>query len=173
MSAHTTDDHLNHERLATIKLANVGAGPSSLSLSDLAIDEDTDAIVLLCQRDYHCRQCRQQVKDVAARYDEFESVNAVVVSVLPEPAERARQWQDSYDLPFPLLADPQTEVGDTADQPTRFGRLGQTFDLVGRMPEAIVFNTTDGDLNPVFVHRGTSPGDRPSVNTLLEQVRGM
>lgn len=171
MSEQRAGEHLHSDTIGAIELENVGAGSSPITLDRLAASDDVRAIVLLLQRDYHCRQCRQQVQEVAARYDEFEAANAIAVSMLPEPADRARKWQDSYDLPFPLLADPQAEVGDSVDQPTRFGRLGQAFDLVGRMPEAIVFETTDDDLDAVFVHRGTSPGDRPSIDELLEQVR--
>jgi peroxiredoxin Q/BCP len=173
MSDQRSDEQLHGDAMATIERENVGTGSSPISLGRLAARDDIEAIVLLLQRDYHCRQCRQQVQDVAARYDEFQAENAVVVSVLPEPADRARNWQDSYDLPFPLLADPQAEVGESVDQPTRFGRLGQAFDLVGRMPEAIVFDTTDNDLEAVFIHKGTSPGDRPSIEELLEYVQSV
>lgn len=173
MSDYQSDGQIHGDTLDTIELDNVGAGSSPLSFRKLAVSEDTDAIVLLLQRDYHCRQCRQQVQDVAARYDEFEGANAVAVSVLPEPADRARKWQDTYELPFPLLADPQTEVGESVDQPTRFGLLGQAFDLVGRMPESVVFDTTDDDFDAVFVHQGTRPGDRPSIDDLIEHVQSV
>lgn len=111
------------------------------------------------------------MQTIAARYDEFKAESAAVVSVLPKPVERAQRWQDMYTLPFPLLADPAKEVGAQYDQPTRFGVLGELHDLIGRMPEAVILDTRDGALRPAYVHKGSLPGDRPSVDDLLEQVR--
>ena len=153
------------------ELPNVGSGPDPLVLSELAAREDVDTIILLFQREYHCCNCRRQVQTIAAGYDEFQAENAVVVSVLPESVERAQRWQDMYTLPFPLLADPAKEVGPQYGQPTRFGVLGELHDLIGRMPEAVILDTRDGALQLVYVHKGSLPGDRPSVDDLLEQVR--
>ena len=151
-------------------LPNVGTGPDELSLSTLARREDVGAIVLLLQRDYYCPKCRQQVQDVATRYDEFTAAGAEVVSVVPDVAEKVQTWQDSYDLPYPLLADDGTTLGDAYDQPTRFGALGKLHDMVGRMPEAVVLDTRDGTLKTAFVYEGTSPSDRPSIDQLLAEV---
>lgn len=153
------------------ELPNVGSGPDPLVLSELAAREDVDTIILLFQRDYHCRNCRRQVQTIGERYDEFQAANAVVVSVVPEPVEQARRWQDMYTLPFPLLADPAKEIGAQYGQPTRFGVLGELHDLIGRMPEAVILDTRDGALRPIYVHKGSLPGDRPSVDDLLDQVR--
>ncbi|WP_336037238.1 redoxin domain-containing protein [Halobacterium yunchengense] len=153
------------------ELENVGAGESPFRLADALADDDVDAVVVLLQRDYHCRNCRQQVQDVAERYDEFAAAGAVVVSVLPEPADRAADWQDAYDLPYPLLADPEKAVSDDLDQPTRFGFLGGLHDLVGRMPEALVVDVTGDEPAVPFVHEGSSPADRPSIDELLSAAR--
>lgn len=152
------------------ELPNVATGPDPLELSDVAAEDDVDAVVLLFQRDYHCVKCRDQVQSVAARYDEFEAADAEVVSVLPEPADRAAEWQDRYELPFPLLADPSTNVADEFDQPTRFGALGSLHDLVGRMPLAVVFDVRDGEPTVEAIHEGSTPGDRPTVDDLLTAV---
>lgn len=149
------------------ELPNVGAGPDPLSLTDLA--GEVDAVVLLFQRDYYCTNCRRQVQDVADRYDEFEERNAEVVSVLPEPPDRARNWQEQYGLPYPLLADADKAVSDQYDQPTRFGVLGRLHDLIGRMPEAVVLDTRDG-IEVFEVYRGSSPADRPSIDDLLATI---
>lgn len=152
------------------ELPNAGAGPDPLSLSALAGDDAVDVVVLLFQRDHYCGNCRRQVRAVADRYGEFESLGAEVVSVLPEPRERAESWQSSYDLPFPLLADPATEVSDGYGQPVRFGVLGRLHDLVGRMPETVVLDVRGADAETVHVHRGDSPSDRPDVPELLDLV---
>jgi len=153
------------------ELANVAAGPDPFSLAAVADDPDVDALVLLFQRDYHCGNCRKQVKAIAERYDEFEALNATVVSILPEPAERARSWQESYDLPFPLLADPTTDVSDAYDQPVRFGILGSLHDLVGRMPVAMVLDTRSGEPVVDYTYEGRMPADRPEIDDLLAELR--
>jgi peroxiredoxin Q/BCP len=155
------------------ELPNVGAGPDPFSLSAAAADPDTDAVILLFQRDYHCGNCRKQVQAIADRYDEFEALNAVVVSILPEPVERAGEWQDSYGLPFALLADPDTDVSDAYDQPVRFGVLGSLHDLVGRMPVAMVLDARSGEPVVAYTYEGRMPADRPDIDDLLDEVRAV
>lgn len=151
--------------LEGLELPNAGPGPDPLSLSNLAADHDF--VVLLLQRDHFCGNCREQVQAVAERYDEFERRNAEVVSVLPEPRDRAGDWVERYDLPYPLLADADAAAGDRFDQPVRFGFLGQLHDLVGRMPEAVVVDARGDEPRVAAVYRGTTPTDRPSVDDLL------
>lgn len=157
--------------LSEFELNNAGAGPSVFRLTDVLSDDEIDALVLLLQRDYHCRKCRDQVQEVAGRYDEFEAENALVVSILPVPQDRVRRWQQMYELPFPLLADPGKSLGDELEQPTRFGVLGNLHDVIGRMPEALVVDVQDDDPTVTYVHKGASPTDRPSIDELLEAVR--
>lgn len=164
---------MSAEDVPEFELPNAGAGPDRLALDDLAGDPDADAVVLLFHRDHYCGNCRKQVQAVADRYDEFEAAGAEVASVLPEPVERAESWQERYDLPFPLLADPSKDVADAYDQPTRFGRLGDLHDLLGRMPETVVLDVRDGDPEVAHVHRGSSPADRPDVNELLAMLRDL
>lgn len=152
------------------ELENVAAGPNMFAFSEAASDPGTDTIVLLFQRDYHCRDCRQQVQEIAERYGDFEEVNASVVAILPEPADHAAEWHRQYDLPFPLLADPSKAVSETYDQPTRFGPLGSLHDLIGRMPLAVVFGVTDSEPTVMNTYEGKTPSDRPSINDLLVDV---
>ena len=153
------------------ELPNASAGPDPFSLSSAAADAGTEAVVLLFQRDHHCGNCRKQVQAIADRYDEFEALNAAVVSILPEPVERASEWQDSYDLPFALLADPDTDVSDAYDQPVRFGVLGSLHDLVGRMPVAMVLDTRSGEPAVAYTYEGRRPADRPEIDDLLDEIR--
>ena len=152
------------------ELPNVASGPDPYRPADRAADPDVDSVVLLFHREYYCGNCREQVQAVAQRYDEFLARNAEVASVLPESAARAAGWQDSYDLPFPLLADESKAVGDDYDQPTRFGALGSLHDLVGRMPEAVVVDVRGDEPTVAFTHRGSSPTDRPSIDDLLAEL---
>jgi len=156
--------------VADFELPNVSTGPEQYRLSERAADTDLRAVVLLFQRDYHCGKCRKQVQAVADRYDEFTDRQVEVVSVLPEPASQTAKWHESYDLPYPLLADESKQVSDDFDQPTRFGALGSLHDLVGRMPEAVVLDVRSGDPNVHHVHKGSGPSDRPSIDDLLDII---
>lgn len=151
-------------------LPNAGAGPDPYRLSERAADPDLDFVVVLFQRDYYCGNCRNQVQAVKDRYGEFEERRAEVVSVLPEPRDRAASWQSSYDLPYPLLADESKAVGDRYDQPSRFGFLGELHDLVGRMPETVILDVRGDEPTVAYTHRGSAPSDRPSVDDILGEL---
>ncbi|MDY7081079.1 MAG: redoxin domain-containing protein, partial [Halobacteria archaeon] len=113
---------------------------------------------------------RSQTQEVAEKYGGFEDRNAEVVVVLPNSVEKAEKWHEKYDLPFPLLADSSKDVVDEYDQPVRFGALGSLHDMIGRMPQVVVFDTRDGELETEYVHKGSSYGDRPSTDELIEIV---
>jgi len=150
------------------ELPNVGPGPDPLSLETIV--SSVDFALLLLLRDYHCPQCKAQVRRMAEAADSFAQLDAAVVPILPEPRDRAAEWQARFDLPFPLLADPGKAVAEAYDQPTRFGALGSLHDLIGRMPETVVLDTRDGEASVVATYEGDTPADRPAVETLLDDV---
>jgi peroxiredoxin Q/BCP len=146
-------------------LPNVGPGSDPCSLSDLAGEHDF--VVVYLQRDHLCTNCRKQVQAVGDRYEEFRERGAEVVSVVPEPREKVQSWQDNYDLPYPLLADPEASAGGTFDQPVRFGFLGDLSDFLGRMPEVVVVDGRGETPEVAWSHSGRSTFDRPSVGDVL------
>jgi peroxiredoxin Q/BCP len=150
------------------ELPNVSTNPDPLPLPALAVRNDF--VLLLLQRDYHCGNCRKQVQVFADWYDEFRERGVEVVSIVPEPRERVADWQDSYDLPFPLLADPETTVGDEYDQPIRFGLLGNLIDLLGRMPKAVLLDCRGDEPTVVYTHEGSSTWDRPELDELFAEI---
>jgi peroxiredoxin Q/BCP len=152
-------------RAPDFELPNVATGPDPYRLSERLAA--VDGVLLLFQRDDRCTNCRAQVRAVAERYDAFRERGVEVASILPEPVETAREWQSSYDLPYPLLADPEAATGDDYDQPVRFGVLGSLSDFLGRMPAAILI---DADREVVYERRGRSTFDRPDVDDLLAAV---
>ncbi len=153
-----------------ITLENVGVGPSPYRLADRTGVPELDWLVVLFQRDRYCRNCRRQVRAIADRYEEFTHRGAEVVSVLPEPTAVATRWQDVHDLPFPLLADPGGEIGEQLGQPVRFGRFGERFDLLGRMPLALLFDVRFDQAVIAYSHEGRQPSDRPDVDELLREI---
>ncbi len=149
-------------------LPNVGVGPDPFSLS--ALPDDVSFVVLFFQRDHYCTNCRTQVKRLADRVEEFRERGAEVVSIVPEPVDRVAAWQEQYDLPYPLLADPEADAGDAYDQPVRFGALGRLSDFFGRMPEVVVVDRRSADPTIAYVHRGSSTFDRPAVDEILDEI---
>lgn len=150
----------------SVELPNGGVGPDPLRVDQL----DAEFVVLLFQRDHLCSKCRTQVEQIAARYDEFRERNSVVVSVLPEPKERAAEWATNYDLPFPVVADPDNRVAERFGQPVRFGFLGELHDLLGRMPLAIMIDLRASEPRLVYSHVGNSPSDRPTIEGLILEL---
>ena len=148
-------------------LPNAAAGPDPFSVDDLP--PEIRFVVLFFQRDHYCTNCRDQVQAVADRIEAFRARSAEPVSVVPEPLDRVEQWQAEYDLPYPLLADPDAAVGDAYDQPVRFGLLGSLSDFLGRMPQIVVLDRGGDGSGPeiVYTYSSNSTFDRPSIDELL------
>lgn len=157
-----------NDETADFSLPNVGPGPDPFSLA--SFPEEVAFVVLFLQRDHHCTNCRAQVQSLAERIDEFRDRDAEVVSIVPEPVERVEEWQSRYDLPYPLLADPDATVGETYDQPVRFGVLGDLSDFLGRMPEVVIVDRRADPPEIGFVHKGRSTFDRPELDELLAEL---
>ena len=149
-------------------LTNVAAGPDPFSLA--ALPDSVEFAVLFFQRDHYCTNCRKQVQQLAERIDDFHEHDAEVVSIVPEPLMRVESWQDSYDLPFPLLADPDIEAGEAYDQPVRFGILGRFSDFFGRMPEIVIVDRRGAEPEIAWVHKGSSTFDRPDIDEILAEL---
>jgi peroxiredoxin Q/BCP len=150
----------------SFELPNVGPGPDPFSLADVS----ADFLVLFFQRDYYCTNCRAQVQTLADRYEEFRARDAEVASILPESVEQTREWQSQYDLPYPLLADPDAAVGDQYDQPVRFGPLGKLSDFFGRMPEVVLLDLRGDRPEIAYSYRSKSTFDRPEVDEVLAEL---
>lgn len=150
------------------ELPNVGPGPDPCSLADLTADHDF--VVCYFHRDYHCTKCREQVTNVAKRYEGFAARDAAVVSVLPEPRDAAETWQERYDLPYPLLADPEATTGSAYGQPVRFGFLGDWSDFLGRMPTVVVVDARPRLPEIAWTYSGRSTWDRPKTADVLAAI---
>lgn len=155
-------------QLTDFSLPNVAEGPDPFSLS--ALPDDIDFVVLFFQRDHYCTNCRKQVQQLAEHVEAFHQRDAQIVSIVPEPVERVEEWQSSYDLPYPLLADPEAEVGEAYDQPVRFGLLGKFSDFFGRMPEVVIVDRRETPPEIGYVHKGRSTFDRPNIDDLLDEL---
>lgn len=155
-------------QLTEFSLPNVAAGADPFSLS--SVGDDVDFVVLFFQRDHYCTNCRKQVQQLADHVGAFRERSAEIVSIVPEPVEKVEAWQESYDLPYPLLADSDAEVGEAYDQPVRFGLLGRFSDFFGRMPEVVIVDRRAEPPEIAYVHQGRSTFDRPNSKELLDEL---
>lgn len=146
-------------------LPNVGAGADPFTLSDC----DADLALVLIHRHYLCGNCRGQVKDVTAQYGEFVDRDTEVVSVVPTSEDKAAEWADTHDVPYPLLSDPEKSVGSQYGQPVKFGFLGRRFELLGRMPQVALLDLRR-EPELLWESVGRHPADRPDVEDLVDEI---
>ncbi len=149
------------------ELRNAGVGPDPLSLSK--VSDTVDFAIVLLLRDYHCPKCRAQIQRVAEKAEKLDRRDTAVIPILPNSYEKAADWQETYNIPFPLLADPSKDVSDEYNQRRRFGVLGELHDVIGLMPKSLVLDLRD-EPRIVETHQGKTPGDRPELETLLGSV---
>jgi len=146
-------------------LPNAGPGPDPFTLTDC----EADLAVLLFHRHYLCGNCRKQVTAVTERYGEFAERDVEVVSILPATEAKAAEWADDHGVSYPLVADPEKAVAEQYDQPVKWGIVGRTFELLGRMPQVAVIDLRR-EPELLWIYGGKSPVDRPEVDDLLAEV---
>ncbi|MDY0406883.1 thioredoxin-dependent thiol peroxidase [Virgibacillus sp. 179-BFC.A HS] len=56
--------------------------------------------------------CTTEACDFRDHHESFQDVNAVILGVSPDPANRHQTFIDKHDLPFMLLADEDHEVAE-------------------------------------------------------------
>ena len=147
---------------------NVGAGPDPCSLSALA--REYDFLALYFMRDHECPACRKQVQRTRDRVDGFRARDAVAVPVLPHARETARAWQEEFEVPFPLLADPDSTVADGYGQPVRLAFASDLAGVFGRIPTVSVVDARGPDPRVVWTDTGKALGDRPTTGEVLAAV---
>lgn len=148
--------------------ANVGAGPDPCSLSALA--REYAFVALYFMRDHECSACRTQVRRTRDRLDGFRARDAVPVAVLPRDRETARDWQEEFELPFPLLADADSTVASEYDQPVRLAFASDWADVFGRIPKVSVVDARGPDPRIVWTYTGKVVEDRPTTNEVVQAV---
>jgi len=140
------------------ELRNVGDGPSVVDAATLGGERDDVLAVLLGS--HYCPTSRELVKRLAAGHARFRDRATAVAVVLPDVRERASLWDEQYDLPFPLLADPGEDGFDALD--------GLETD-VPELPGVALLERTDGG-RLGLVDSWAVSGESPSVETLLDRL---
>ena len=77
--------------------------------------------------------CTAEACEIRDRHEEIEAANATVVGISPQGASTHRRFKDQYNLPFPLLEDPDKKVirAFGVDGPLGFGVRRVTY-LIGQ-----------------------------------------
>lgn len=159
------------QRAPAFELPNVGPGPDPCSLATLAGNESF--VVLLFHHDADCHDCRSQAKRAGERYSALRASDAVAVSVLPESRERAEEWQERFELPHPLLVDPEASAGDDYGQPARLQFLGEWVPIFGRLPAVAIVDARGSEPEIVWTYRGKSSWDHASMTTVLDALNDL
>lgn len=158
---------MDFESLRT-EFPNVAAGPKTVSVADLGTE--SAFVVLLLMQSPGSGTCRQQAREIAAEYDEFQRRNATVASIVPGSAPKVRSWRRLVDPPFPVLADREAALAEEFYQRTRYGRLGRFVSSIGRVPMTVVLDYRDEEPSIEYTYEGATSFDRPSVHELLAAI---
>ena len=171
---------------------------SDIDLSDVIVNDVTGAPVRLGDlvvrptvvdlvRYYGCAPCRQQLMALGARYEAIANNGGDVIGIGPRAAYQARLLVDRRHIPFPLLLDPEHQVGRAVG----LGRqplLRWIFDLrawgrwlmgllragqglvTGGWWEVPAILVLDGNCRVRWSHLGRSMGDYPPITEILAQL---
>jgi peroxiredoxin len=69
-------------------------------------------LVLIFFRSAECRRCRQLLREIAARYGEYEQMETEVLVIAADEVGRLSQLAQDLALPFPVLTDSDGKVTD-------------------------------------------------------------
>ena len=97
------------------------------------------------------------------QYEVLQKTGAEVVAVAVASAAAVEEWQQGANAAFPVLADPEHRVSDS------YG----VYDLLGNGSAAPAAFVIDSDGHVVWSHVGQHIGDRPNLQTILEQLRDL
>lgn len=71
--------------------------------------------------------CTTQACDFRDNYEAFQSLDAVIIGVSPDPITRHQKFVDKYELPFFLLADEDHKVAEAYDVWTLKKNFGKEY----------------------------------------------
>lgn len=71
---------------------------------------DKSNVVVFFIRETTCSQCRTHVAHLGQMYQQFLEANTNVIVILGEGMDKAKQYAEGINLPFPILCDPDRAV---------------------------------------------------------------
>lgn len=103
---------------------------------------------LVFMRHAGCIFCREQVKDLRDRAEALDRAGLSVVVITPDRPSRARKFADDYNVPFPVLTDPQRNAYRA------YGLMDGSFGQL--VNPRIVARGAKATMNGIFLSRPTS-----------------
>lgn len=67
-------------------------------------------VIVFFIRETTCAQCRTHATQLGRMYEQFREAGAEIIVILGEDVEKARDYAEGINLPFPILADPNRDV---------------------------------------------------------------
>ena len=75
-------------------------------------------------------QCRSHVSQLAKLYEQFRDAGAEIVVILGDTLEKAKEYVNTLNLPFPVLSDPNREVYHLYELEKYFKLIQRTASIV-------------------------------------------
>ncbi len=104
--------------------------------------------------------CTKQLCDYRDNLDVFSELGVQVLAVNPEPLSSHEKFADAFDLPFPLLSDPERKVCDAFGASGLFGMTKRSLFLIRgdgkvlyRQTDLPIFRRTAEELQKIIAER--------------------
>lgn len=146
---------------------------------------DDSSLMVFFYRGGWCPFCNFQIREITEAYEQFSDRGILPVAVSVDQPDKAAETDRAYDIPFPVLADPDLEIhqgfnvtfeadeeeveqlaGFGIDLEAASGRDHNTFAIPG------VF-IIDSDGTVTWAHANLDYRVRPSVEQLLSVIDGL
>lgn len=86
--------------------------------------------------------CTKQLCDYRDNLDVFSGLGVQVLAINPQPLASHERFAESFDLPFPLLSDPERKVCDAYGASGLFGMTKRSLFLI-RGDGSVLYRQTD------------------------------
>jgi len=110
--------------------------------------------------------CTKEAEAFRDQLDAFSERNAVIVGVSRDPLDKHEKFRAKYDLPFPLLSDPDTKVHE------KYGAWGEK-NMYGKKTMGVIRTTVvigpDGKVVKIFP-RVRVPGHADKVLAAIDDA---
>lgn len=130
--------------------------------------------VILFYRGNWCPLCMAQIKEIAAQYQEIETLGAQVILVSPQPHKNTRELADKFDVNFRFMTDSGNQaariLGIASDFGIPTGLEAMGYDSEAPMPTVII---TDASGKVVWTHETDNYRVRPEPETFLKVIRAL
>lgn len=158
------------------------ADGTEVSLSELLAK---GPVLIAFYRGGWCPFCNYQVQKMSEAFPRFQALGVTPVMVSVDAPDGAEMAKKAYDVPFPILSDPEGavmdafKVGYTLDEPTLGKLKGYGLDIEAwagnakhRLPHPGIFLVgTDSVVR--FAHAAADYKTRPSVDQLIKAIEGV